>query len=41
MIDGGLLSAERLPDLRKEADELTDIFVSSRKTVTRNMRNKR
>ena len=37
--ESGLLPAERLSDLRKEADELTAIFVSSRKTVTRNLRN--
>ncbi|HXF85119.1 MAG TPA: four helix bundle protein [Anaerolineales bacterium] len=39
--ESGLLPPERLLGLRKEADELTAIFVSSRKTVTRNMRNKR
>lgn len=39
--ESGLLPPERLSELRKEADELTAIFVSSRKTVTRNMRTKR
>jgi len=37
--ESGLLPKECLTDLRKEADELTAIFVSSRKTVTRNLRN--
>ncbi|MBI4759597.1 MAG: four helix bundle protein [Chloroflexi bacterium] len=39
--ESGLLPKERLSDLRKEADELTAIFVSSRKTVTRNLHTKR
>jgi len=39
--ESGLLPQERLKELHKEADELTAIFVSSRKTVTRNLRSKR
>jgi four helix bundle protein len=33
MVDGGILSAKRLVDLRREADELIAILVSSVKTA--------
>lgn len=36
--ESSLLPVERLTELLKEADELTAIFVASRKTVTKNKR---
>jgi four helix bundle protein len=36
--ESGMLPVERLSELLKEADELTAIFVASRKTVTQNKR---
>lgn len=38
IVESGLLPRERLSDLLKEADELTAIFVASRKTVTKGRR---
>ena len=39
IIDAGLMKKEKVSDLMKEANELSRIFVSSRKTISENTKN--